>query len=183
MPQELPEANGGEVASPRQVLVLNTTYEPINVCSAKRALILLLKGKAEMLEAGPQWFHSEHVQLVLPLVIKLRLYVKIPRGDARRLSRRAVLARDSYRCQYCGSTRHLTLDHVIPKSRGGPHTWDNVVTSCAVCNTHKGSRLPHEAGFHLHAKPRPPSLVDFLVSSPHGVPKSWAPYLLDEAVA
>lgn len=163
--------------SPRQVLVLNTTYEPINVCSGKRAIVLLLKGKAEVLEAGSQRMRSESFQIVLPLIIRLRSYVKVPRGEGRRISRRAVLARDGYRCQYCGSTRHLTLDHVVPKSRGGGTSWENVVTSCAPCNTHKGSRLPHEAGMALHAKPHPPSLCDFLVSSPHGVPESWAPYL------
>ena len=108
-----------------------------------------------------------------PLVIRLQSYVRVPRGDRRRLSRRAVLARDGYRCQYCGSTRHLTLDHVIPSSRGGATSWENVVTSCAPCNTHKAARLPHEVGMELHAKPRPPSLADFLVSSPHGVPESW----------
>jgi len=163
--------------------VLNTTYEPINVCSAKRAVVLLLKGRAEVLEAGSQRLRSEHIAMTLPIVIRLRSYVKIPRGEARRLSRRVVLARDDHCCQYCGSTRHLTLDHVVPRSRGGSHSWENVVTSCAPCNIRKGSRLPHEAGMILHSRPRPPSPADFLVSSPHGVPEGWAPYLADEAVA
>lgn len=169
--------------SPRKVLVLNTTYEPINVCTAKRAVVLLLKGKAEVLEAGHLLMRSENLQLVLPHVIRLSAYVKVPRGDGRRISRRAVLSRDRYRCQYCGSTRHLTLDHVLPKSRGGATSWDNIVTSCAPCNTQKGSRLPHEAGMTLSSKPKPPTLADFLVSSPHGVPESWGPYLAVPSVA
>jgi 5-methylcytosine-specific restriction endonuclease McrA len=162
---------------PRQVLVLNTTYEPINVCSAKRAVVLLLKGRAEIVQAGSAAIRSQCTSMPQPIVIRLSSFVKVPRGDRRRLSRRAVLARDGYRCQYCGSTRHLTLDHVIPRSRGGPTSWDNVVTSCAPCNVRKGSRLPAEVGMALRGCPRPPSVTDFLISSASGVPEDWAPFL------
>lgn len=168
---------------PRQVLVLNTTYEPINVCSMKRAIVLLLKGKADVLEAAAHEIRSERTCLIQPTVIRLTAFVKVPRGDRRRLSRRAVLARDGYRCQYCGSTRHLTLDHVIPRSKGGPTSWENVVTSCAPCNVRKGAKLPAEVGMVLHRHPRPPSLTDFLVSSAQGVPEPWLPYLPEPAVA
>jgi 5-methylcytosine-specific restriction endonuclease McrA len=167
---------------PRQVLVLNTTYEPINVCTAKRAVILVLKGKAELVEAGAHEIRSEKTCLPQPIVIRLSSFVRVPRGDRRRLSRRAVLARDGYRCQYCGSTRHLTLDHIVPRSRGGDTSWENVVTSCAPCNVRKGARLPAEVGMVLRRSPRPPTLADFLVSSPSGVPEFWAPYL-ESAVA
>lgn len=168
---------------PREVLVLNTTFEPINVCSTRRAVVLLLKGRAEALETGPDHLCAERLIVPQPLVIRLHTFVKVPRGDRRRLSRRAVLARDGFRCQYCGSTRHLTLDHVIPRSRGGTSSWENVVTSCAPCNVRKGAKMPVEVGMEPRSKPRPPSLTDYLVSSPHGVPASWQPYLPEGAVA
>lgn len=162
---------------PRRVLVLNTTYEPINVCSTRRAVVLLLKDRADVLESGGAELRAEHLALPQPVVIKLRSYVQIPRSDRRRLSRRVVLARDGHSCQYCGSTRHLTLDHVIPRSRGGSTSWDNVVTSCSQCNTRKGAHLPTEIGMVPRVRPRPPSLTDFLVASPHSVPDGWMPYL------
>ena len=160
-----------------RVLVLNTTYEPINVCSTRRAVVLLLKDKADILEAeGPQ-IRAERLSVPRPTVIKLRDFVVVPRGDHRRLSRRVVLARDGHSCQYCGGTRHLTLDHVIPRSRGGGTTWDNIVTSCSQCNTRKGDRLPAEMGMILRVRPRPPYLTHFLVASPHAVPDAWTAYL------
>jgi 5-methylcytosine-specific restriction endonuclease McrA len=168
---------------PRGVLVLNTTFEPINVCSTRRAVVLLLKGKAEALEEGAGRLHAERIAMPQPLVIRLQSFVKMPRGDRRRLSRRAVLARDGFRCQYCGSTRHLTLDHVIPRSRGGNDSWENVVTSCAPCNVRKGAKLPLEIGMEPCRAPRPPSPADFLVSSPHGIPESWQPYFFEGALA
>ncbi len=161
----------------RDVLVLNATYEPINVCSLKRAVVLLLKDRAEILEAGNRAMRAAGFSIPQPHVIRLLNYVKVPRGDRRKLSRRVVLARDGYRCQYCGSTRHLTLDHVIPRSRGGSTSWDNVVTSCAPCNTRKGAKLPHEADMTPAKAPRAPTLTDFLVATPHDVPDSWAAYL------
>ena len=123
---------------PRQVLVLNSTYEPVNVCSTRRALVLLLKGKAESVETGPNFIRSERASYASPVVIRLNQYVRLPHPDGRRLSRRAILARDGFRCQYCGNTRQLTIDHIIPRSRGGVSSWDNVVTSCAPCNVRKG---------------------------------------------
>lgn len=168
---------------PRQVLVLNSTYEPINVCSTRRAVVLLLKDKAEMLEAAPGCIRSERACFIPPIVIRLFHYVRIPHADRRRISRRAILARDGFRCQYCGSMRHLTIDHVIPRSRGGLTSWDNVVTSCAPCNVRKGANLPGEVGMMPHRKPRPPVPSDFIITSPHGVPDSWLPYLEPAAVA
>ncbi len=166
---------------PRKVLVLNATYEPINVCSFKRALVLVLKEKAEVVAPGPHTLRSERFCFDSPLVVRLKYYVKVPRGERRRISRRAVLARDGYSCQYCGSTRHLTMDHVVPRSRGGDTSWENIVTSCAPCNLRKGCKLPHEIGMVLQTKPKPPSLTDFLVASPI-IPESWQPYL-EQAVA
>jgi 5-methylcytosine-specific restriction endonuclease McrA len=161
----------------RQVLVLNSTYEPVNVCSTRRAVVLLLKEKAEVVEAGEGLIRSERAVFVAPVVIRLRSYVRIPRADSRRLSRRAILARDGFRCQYCGSTRHLTIDHIVPRSRGGPTSWENVVTSCAPCNVRKGACLPSEVGMSTSRKPRPPLPGDFVLASNRAVPDAWLPYL------
>ncbi len=162
---------------PRQVLVLNSTYEPVNVCSTRRALVLLLKGKAETVETSASLLRSERAVFAIPLVIRLHHYVRLPRAEGRRLSRRAVLARDGFRCQYCGSTRHLTIDHIIPRSRGGLTCWENVITSCAPCNTRKGACLPSEVGMSPSRKPRPPLPGDFVLASQRAVPDAWLPYL------
>ena len=162
---------------PRKVLVLNSTYEPVNVCSTRRAVVLLLKEKAELVEAGSGLIRSERETLATPVVIRLRSYVRLPRAANRRLSRRAILARDGFRCQYCGSTRHLTIDHVVPRSRGGLDSWENVVTSCAPCNVRKGACLPSEVGMSPSRKPRPPLPGDFVLASNRSVPEAWLPYL------
>ena len=162
---------------PYKVLVLNSTYEPVNVCSARRAVVLLLKGKAEVVDAGVGAMHSERASVFIPMVIKLLHYVRVPRAERRRLSRRAVLARDGFRCQYCGGGKHLTLDHVVPRSRGGMTSWDNVVTSCAPCNVRKGAYLPSEVGMTPSCRPRPPHASDFVLASQRVVPEAWMPYL------
>ena len=110
-----------------RVLVLNASYEPLNVCSVRRAVVLILKDKAELLEQGERRLHAESVTLPHPVVIRLVTYVRVPRDRAkRRITRRAVFARDSWTCQYCGTTSHLTVDHVIPRSRGGASDWENI---------------------------------------------------------
>jgi 5-methylcytosine-specific restriction endonuclease McrA len=162
----------------RKVLVLNTTYEPLNVCSVRRALVLLLKDKAEVLEQSGAALRSERGAYEIPLVIRLNTYVRIPRRAASgRISRRAVFARDKHRCQYCGSARHLTVDHVVPRSQGGADTWDNLVTSCAPCNRKKGDRPLHLAGLRLIRPPRPPGPGAFVLLHVDQVHESWRPYL------
>lgn len=161
----------------RRVLVLNSTYEPVNVCSTHRAVVLLLKGKAEAVEVGAGFIRSERMAFASPVVIRLSYYARLPRADRRRLSRRAVLARDGFRCQYCGNTRHLTIDHIIPRSRGGLTSWENVVTSCAPCNVRKGACLPSEVGMSPSHKPRPPLPGDYVLASQRVVPDAWLPYL------
>ena len=161
----------------QQVLVLNATYEPINVCSLQRAVVLVLKNKAEVLERAAKKLRSATMNHAYPLVIRLVYFVRVPRHESRKISRRAVFARDGYSCQYCGSTGHLTLDHVIPRSRGGCTSWENVVASCAPCNVRKGSNLPHEVGMVPCNNPRPPTSVDFLLPKTREVPESWEPYL------
>ena len=163
-----------------RVLVLNATYEPIHVCSVRRAAVLLLKAKAEMLETGDRVLHSERIQLDRPVVIRLVTYVRIPRDVHRRkITRKAVLARDAWTCQYCGSERSgLTVDHVIPRSRGGESVWENIVASCAPCNRRKGNRLPQEIRMHPRRRPRPPGPTVFIrIASPR-TPVAWEPYLL-----
>ena len=136
-----------------QVLVLNATYEPLNVCSLRRACVLLLKAKAELVEALERPLRSASATHAHPVVIRLLSYVRRPRAAARRITRRAVFARDGYACQYCGVEGvRLTVDHVLPRARGGPSSWDNAVTACAPCNLRKGDRLPHEIGMRLRTQ-------------------------------
>src|ERR1700736_3352756 len=146
-----------------RVLVLNATYEPINVCTVRRAVVLLLKERAELLERGHLQLHSESSTIARPVVIRLITYVKVPRDAHRRkITRRAVFARDSWTCQYCGSRSNLTVDHVIPRSKGGASSWENIVASCAPCNRRKGDRLPRQAGMHPRRAPRTPGAEIFI---------------------
>jgi 5-methylcytosine-specific restriction endonuclease McrA len=144
----------------RPVLVLNASYEPINVCAARRAIVLVLKGVASAEEHAHTHVHSCRQALRLPSVIRLLEYRRIP-IQTRSLSRKNILLRDRYTCQYCLSTlpsSELTLDHVIPRSRGGESTWENLVACCLDCNNQKGNRTPEEAGLKLARSPRPFSL-------------------------
>jgi 5-methylcytosine-specific restriction endonuclease McrA len=168
-----------------RVLVLNASYEPINVCTVRRAAVLLLKRRAELLERSDERLHSEHFEIERPVVIRLLTYVRIPRDIHRRkITRKAVLARDSWTCQYCGSTRSgLTVDHVIPRSRGGLSVWDNIVAACAPCNRRKGNRLPAEIEMHPASKPKAPGPTVFIRIAAPRVPASWEPYLSSFAAA
>jgi 5-methylcytosine-specific restriction endonuclease McrA len=144
----------------RPVLVLNSSYEPINVCAARRAVVLVLKGVAAAEEHSGWHIHSARHALVIPSVIRLLEYRRIPH-QARALSRKNILMRDRYTCQYCLSTfsaGELTLDHVVPRSRRGETTWENLVACCNPCNNLKGNRTPEEAGMRLARAPRPFSL-------------------------
>jgi 5-methylcytosine-specific restriction endonuclease McrA len=166
-----------------RVLVLNASYEPINVCTVRRATVLVLKSRAEVLEHGEGALHSERLVFEQPCVIRLVRYVRIPRDVHRRkITRKAVLARDAYTCQYCGRESHgLTVDHVIPRSRGGTSAWDNIVAACAPCNRRKGNRLPAEARMPLRARPKAPGPTVFIrIASPR-VPSAWEQYLLAAA--
>ena len=164
-----------------RVLVLNASYEPINVCTVRRATVLVLKSRAEVIETGSGALHSERLVFVRPCVIRLLRYVRIPRDVHRRkITRKAVLARDAWTCQYCGRQSHagLTVDHVIPRSRGGQSIWENIVASCAPCNRKKGDRLPREAAMHPRTHPRPPGPTVFIRIASPTVPDVWEPYLL-----
>ncbi|MBK9314736.1 MAG: HNH endonuclease [Acidobacteria bacterium] len=139
-----------------RVLVLNSTYEPINVCTARRAVVLILKGVARAEERHESCFHSSRTAVPIPSVIRLTEYVHIP-FERKSLSRKNILLRDHNTCQYCGrvfAQSELTLDHVVPKSRGGTSNWDNLVAACKKCNNRKGSDMPDEAGMKLLKRPQ-----------------------------
>jgi 5-methylcytosine-specific restriction endonuclease McrA len=162
-----------------RVLVLNATYEPINVCTVRRAAVLVLKEKAEVLEGADTQLRSERMTMERPMVIRLVAYVRIPRDAHRRkITRKAVLARDSWTCQYCGSRKPgLTVDHVIPRSRGGLSVWENIVASCAPCNRRKGNRLPREIQMHPRKRPKAPGPTVFIRIAAPTIPPAWQQYL------
>ncbi len=163
-----------------RVLVLNASFEPINVCTVRRAAVLILKQKAEVLEGGKQKLRSERMSMTRPVVIRLVTYVRVPRDVHRRkITRKAVLARDSWTCQYCGTSRPgLTVDHVVPRSRGGESVWENIVASCAPCNRKKGNRLPREAQMHPRHSPRAPGPHVFIRIAAPRIPVVWERYLV-----
>jgi len=168
----------------QQVLVLNASYEPLNVCSVRRAHVLVWKGKAEVLESLPKALRSATDTYVWPHVIRLVQYVRVPRAIQRKISRRALFARDGWRCVYCGtSSGRLTLDHVVPRSKGGESIWENVVTACAPCNLRKGDRLLEDSGLHLRRPPRPPAPVLFIHLATPTIPLVWQQYLPGSATA
>jgi 5-methylcytosine-specific restriction endonuclease McrA len=147
-----------------RVLVLNASYEPLQIISVRRAVVLLLQEKAEIVEAAEQQLRASSFSLDTPLVIRLVRYIKIPRRLKLPCSRRGILARDRETCQYCGvqpGRVNLTVDHVLPRSQGGATIWDNVVTACRECNRKKGGRTPEQANMLLKTKPRQPQYVAF----------------------
>src|SRR2546423_3064676 len=162
----------------QQVLVLNASYEPLNVTTVRRAHELVFKGKAEVIEELEQPLRSATDTYPRPHVIRLVTYVRVPRTLQRKISRRALFARDGWRCVYGGSSGgRLTLDHVVPRSRGGESIWENVVPSCAPCNLRKGNRLPEEVSMTIRIPPRPPAPVLFIRLAAPKIPHTWAPYL------
>lgn len=161
-----------------RVLVLNASYEPINVCTVRRAIVLILKSKAEVLDEHDIELHSERSSITRPSVIRLRAYVRIPyQSLQRRITRRAVFARDGWECQYCGRRGSLTMDHVVPRSKGGDTSWENVVACCATCNRRKGDRSVSQSGMKLRTHPRPPHSTIFIHVAQPTIPAQWLPYV------
>ena len=160
------------------VLVLNQTYEPLTICRVRRAVVLLYQGKAEMLENGVGFIHSIRNSFPIPSVIRVAYLIKRPRR-LRRLTRFEVFNRDRHTCQYCGKeTRQLTLDHVIPRYRGGQHTWENVVSACVPCNRRKAGKTPQEARMRLIRPPSYPHGSTFFIPYQYQLTKSeWQKYL------
>ena len=142
----------------------------------RRAVVLVLKEKAEVLHATDAELHSERRAFAVPSVIRLTYFVKVPFRARAALSRRAVFVRDGHRCQYCGANAE-NIDHVVPRSRGGEHVWENVVAACRPCNTRKEDRLLHEVGFVLRRKPMAPRELTWIVVAVGTVHPHWEPYL------
>ncbi|MGH3665676.1 MAG: HNH endonuclease [Egibacteraceae bacterium] len=159
-------------------LVLNVTMEPLCVVAARRAVVLVLTDKADVIHSNGHRFRSVEVDLAAPSVVRLRRYVRVPYRRRAALSRRGVFIRDSHLCQYCGRSAE-NVDHVVPRSRGGGHEWENVVAACRRCNSRKKDHTPAEAGMHLTRKPYAPRAAFWLVVAVGGIRDDWSSYLGD----
>ncbi|MEC8857318.1 MAG: HNH endonuclease [Chloroflexota bacterium] len=159
------------------VLVLNLNYVPVNVCTVRRAIVLVTKGTAELLENHQGHLHTVSQKIDAPSVIRLAYMVKRP-FLPRKLSKKEVFLRDKFACQYCGKKVHdLTLDHVIPRRQHGAHTWENVVTACNRCNLHKAGRTPAEAKMRLGKIPRAPDPNPYLILQNRVILDEWEIYI------
>ena len=159
------------------VLVLNLNYVPINVCTVRRAVILLAKGKAEILENHRGQLRTVAALFEAPSIIRLVYLVKRP-FLPRKLSKKEVFLRDRFTCQYCGKkNQDLTLDHVVPRRQNGSHAWNNVVAACSKCNLRKAGRTPKEAGMNLVKEPRAPDPNPYLVLQHRSILEEWRPYI------
>jgi len=159
-----------------RALVLNATYEPLGVVHTRRALNLLLAEKAELLTATDRLYRSERLAVPEPSVVRLSYFVKVPYRARVALSRRAVFMRDGHRCQYCNGPAE-NIDHVVPRSRGGGHTWENVVAACRPCNARKQDRLLVEASMSLRRPPRVPRDRMWVFAALGVVRPDWEPFL------
>ena len=160
-----------------RVLVLNQDFSPLMVCSVQRAFILVYLNKSEMVRpANGYKLHSVTHSYAMPSVIRLNRYVQAPYKGVT-LTRQNIFKRDNFECQYCGTKKELTLDHVIPGSRGGAHSWLNLVSACKKCNAKKGDYTPEEAGMPLRKKPYKPSYAIFLKDYANGSVGEWDEFL------
>ncbi|MBK5223139.1 MAG: HNH endonuclease [Acidimicrobiia bacterium] len=159
-----------------RALVLNASYEPLCVVPARRAVVLVLSEKADLVHDSGEVVHSERMSVAVPSVIRLRYYVRVPFQRNTALSRRAVFHRDDFTCQYCGSAAE-SIDHVVPRSRGGAHEWTNVVAACRRCNAGKGDRMLAETSMVLPRRPVAPRELSWVIVAVPEVPDHWQPYL------
>jgi len=162
------------------VLVLNLGYEPLNVCRVRRAIVLIEQNKAEMLENGSGFIRSADRLFPVPSVIRVGAMIRRPARNGRKITRLEIFRRDHFACQYCGRhVKQLTLDHVVPRFRGGQHTWENVVSACIPCNRHKAGRTPKEAGMSLSRQPAPPrdNGVYLVLDHHRDIRDEWKKYL------
>lgn len=164
------------MSSNRKVLVLNHSYQPISITTLKKAVKLACCDKVDTIEVSEQVLRSASSEHPLPLVIRLKHSVKYNPFRRVDLNRKNLFKRDKHTCVYCGSNENLTVDHVVPKSRGGASTWDNLVTACNKCNNKKDNRTPEEVGFTLNTKPKAPNYIIFLTESAR-LHDKWKPYL------
>jgi 5-methylcytosine-specific restriction endonuclease McrA len=163
-------------------LLLNASYEPLCVVPTRRAVVLVLTAKAVVIEAAETVLHSEHLSVPEPVVIRLTRYVRVPYRSRAPLSRQGVLARDGHRCQYCGGSAE-TLDHVLPRSKGGRHVWENLVAACRRCNHTKADRTLDELGWSLGRAPVAPRGVQRLLLGHGRWEPAWTPYVAVAATA
>ncbi|TQL01560.1 5-methylcytosine-specific restriction endonuclease McrA [Cellulomonas sp. SLBN-39] len=163
-------------SAPSRTLLLNASYEPLCIVPVRRAVLLLLLDKAVLEEAWDAVMHSEHLVLEAPSVVRLHRYVRVPRRSRVPVTRRAVLDRDRERCAYCAG-RADTIDHVVPRSRSGPHAWENVVAACRRCNHRKADHLLSELGWTLAFTPAQPRATVLGASGHHRHEAAWEPYL------
>jgi len=161
----------------KHVLVLNQNYEPLSVCNTKKAVILIFLGKAELIEQGDGEIRSISTSIPCPSVVRLSMYIKVPRKRIV-LSRKNIIKRDNHKCQYCGVTDSpMTVDHVVPKVRGGTDSWENLVCACIKCNNKKGNRAPEVAGIKLLRTPVRPTHLTFIRHFIGIKDEKWKPYL------
>ena len=164
-------------------LVLNASFEPLSVVHARRAVVLILRGRAVLVEARPEVWHAERAEVAVPSVVRLTSYLRVAHHRATPVTRRAVFGRDAFRCQYCQASAE-SIDHVIPRSRGGEHVWDNVVACCRRCNARKGDRLPEEVGLALVRRPSAPAHHAWVyASSGYALDPVWHQYLVLETAS
>ncbi|PIE26637.1 MAG: HNH endonuclease [Micrococcales bacterium] len=168
------------LCSTERTLVLNAGYEPLSVVSFKRAVVLVLAGKAVVLAAAETPVRSGTIEVQRPRVILLTRYVRVPFARSVPVSRRGVLRRDAHRCAYCGKQAN-TVDHVLPRSRGGPDSWENLVACCLKCNNAKGNRTPAEVGWKLRVRPKPPRGPAWVLRGADRPHPAWAQFLPDAA--
>ena len=171
-------ARPGNRGGPGKALVLNATMEPLCVVPARRAVVLVLSAKADVVHTNGHRFRSVTIDIAAPSVVRLRHFVRVPYRRRATLSRRGVFIRDDHTCQYCGRTAE-NVDHVVPRSRGGPHEWENVVAACRRCNSRKKDYTPAEAAMSLARAPYAPRAAFWLVVAVGGVRDDWADYLGD----
>lgn len=156
--------------------MLNASYQPLCVVPVRRALVLALKEKADVIHTNGHMFRSETLEIRAPSVVKLRYFVKVPYRARTSLSRRAVFVRDDHTCQYCGKAAE-NVDHVVPRSKGGAHTWDNVVAACKSCNSRKENKSPADVGMRLRRPPQPPHDSVWIKVAVESMDPQWEPYL------
>ncbi len=159
-----------------RALILNASHQPLCVVPVRRALVLTLKGKAEVLHTNGLVFRSEHREIAAPSVVRLNYFVKVPYRARASLSRRAVFIRDNFECQYCGRPAE-NVDHVVPRSRGGAHAWDNVVAACRPCNARKENRSPADVGLRLRTTPSAPHDSVWIAVAADRMDPVWEQYL------
>ena len=156
--------------------MLNASYEPLGTVPARRAVVLVLAHKADSVHDTGLVLHAERVAVTVPSVVRLRQFAHTPHRRRVALSRRAVMARDGPRCQYCGAHAD-SIDHVVPRSRGGLHTWDNVVAACRPCNVRKRDRMLKDSGMRLRLPPTAPHGISWSIRAAGSVPDEWHTYL------